>query len=135
MIRYHTHDRAPHLTLELHGIISEEDLRSTLADLPTTLASLPADFVLLTTYADVLRFRAHAIGQLFYYVARIFDADPQLCVFVNGKSAVYPGLRLFIEKIGRPNQVAFVSSRADADDRIRALFPHSCNPFSGARKM
>lgn len=123
MIRYRTQERAPHLVVELEGIISEEEIRRSFSALPATLSSLPADFVLLAAYAEVVLFRAHALGPLFYNIARIFDADPQLCVFVDGTNSPSPGLRQFIEQIGFANQVVFVPSRADADDRIRASVP------------
>lgn len=120
MIRYRTSDRAPHLVIELEGTIDEEEIHRTFTALPSTLSSLPAGFVLLTTYVDVVLFQAHALGPLFYNIVRIFDADPQLCVFVDGTNSPYPGLRQFIEQVGLADQVAFVPSRADADDHIQA---------------
>lgn len=120
MIRYRTQERAPHLLIELEGTISGQEVRQGLADLPDVLAALPPNFVVLAVYSEVVLFQANAIGALFYFVAHIFDADPGLCVFVDGGKSPYPGLRAFIEKIGIDDQVAFVRTQAEADERIRA---------------
>ncbi|HKL88290.1 MAG TPA: hypothetical protein VJ884_04730 [Salinibacter sp.] len=121
MIRYRTQERAPHLLFELTGKVAGKDVRQELADLPEVLASLPSDFVVLAVYPEVILFEADAIGPLFYFITHIFDADPGLCVFVDGGQSLHPGLRAFIEKIGLEEQVAFVPSREEADVRIRAF--------------
>jgi hypothetical protein len=121
MIRYRTQGRAPHLLFELEGRVTGTDVRRELADLPQVLASLPTDFVVLAVYPDVILFEADAIGPLFYFTTHIFDAEPGLCVFVDGGRPPHPGLRAFIEKIGLDDQVAFVLTRAEADERIRAF--------------
>jgi hypothetical protein len=120
MVRYRTQSRAPHLLIELSGEVSGEEVRRELADLPDALASLPPDFVALAEYPAVILFKANAVGPLFYFVTHIFDAEPGLFVFVDGGQSPHPGLRAFVEQIGLDDQVAFVRTREEADDRIRA---------------
>lgn len=119
MIRYRTQERAPHLVFELGGKVAGKDVRRELADLPDVLASLPKNFVMLAVYPEVILFEADAIGPLFYFITHIFDVDPGLCVFVDGGKSPHPGLRAFIEKIGLDDQVAFVPTEEEADERIR----------------
>jgi hypothetical protein len=121
MIRYRTQERAPHLLFELEGKVAGREVRRELADLPETLASLPPGFVVLAAYPDVILFEADAIGPLFYFITHIFEADPGLCVFVDGGKSPHPGLRTFIEKIGLDDQVVFVPTQKEADERIRAF--------------
>lgn len=120
-VRHYTRERAPQLVIELDGRVSGSEVRRGLADLPETLAALPSHFVALIVYPDVILFEAEAVGPLFYFVAHLFDADPGLCVFVDGGRSPHPGLRAFIEQIGLTDQVAFVPTRAAADDRIRTF--------------
>jgi hypothetical protein len=47
------------------------------------------------------------------------DANPGLCVFVDGGQSPHPGLRAFIHQIELGDQVAFVRTREAADDRIQ----------------
>jgi hypothetical protein len=121
MVCYRTQERAPHLLIELEGRVSGSAVRQAFADLPGTLAGLPSDFVALIDYPDVILFEAEAIGPLFYFVTHLFEADPGLCVFVDGGRSPHPGLRAFIEQIGLTDQVAFVPTREAADERIRAF--------------
>jgi hypothetical protein len=121
MVRYRTQERAPHLVIELEGRVTGSAVRRAFADLPDTLSALPADFVARIDYPDVVLFEAEAIGPLFYFVTHLFDAEPALCVFVDGGRSPHPGLRSFIEQIGLTDQVAFVPTREAADERIRAF--------------
>jgi len=121
MIRYDTHADPPHLRVDLDGRVTGPDVRRTLSDLPTALAALPPDFVARIAYPDVLLFEGDAVGPLFYYVAHLFDADPALCVFVDGGASPHPGLRAFVEQLGLTDQVCFVPTREAAADRIRAF--------------
>jgi hypothetical protein len=120
MIRYDTHTDPPHLRIDLDGRIAGPDVRRTFADLPADLAALPSGFVARIAYPDVLFFEADAVGPLFYYVTHLFNADPALCVFVDGGSSPHPGLRAFVEQLGLTDQVCFVPTREAADERIRA---------------
>ena len=119
MIRYCTQDEAPHLLFELEEAVSESEVRRGLAGLLDDLQTLPNDFVMLAVYPEMTFFEADAVGPLFYYVARIFDAAPGFCVFVDGGRSPHPGLRAFIEQIGLDDQVAFVPTREEADARIQ----------------
>ena len=121
MARYRTQERAPHLLIELEGRVSGNAVREAFADLPDTLAALPSDFVVRVDYPDVILFEAEAIGPLFYFVTHLFDADPALCVFVDGGRSPHPGLRTFIEQIGLTDQVSFVPTQEAAEQRIRAF--------------
>ena len=121
MARYRTQERAPHLLIELEGRVSGNAVREAFADLPDTLAALPSDFVVRVDYPDVILFEAEAIGPLFYFVTHLFDADPALCVFVDGGRSPHPGLRTFIEQIGLTDQVSFVPTQEAAEERIRAF--------------
>jgi len=113
MIRHTTYTDVPQLRVELEG-------RRTFADLPAALASLPASFVARIAYSDVLLFEADAVGPLFYCVTHLFHADPALCVLVDGGSSPHPGLRAFVEQLGRIDQGCFVPTREAADECIRA---------------
>lgn len=119
MIRYSTQDEAPHLLFEGEEAVSETEVRHGLDGLLDDLQSLPNDFVMLAIYPEMTYLEADAVGPLFYHVARIFDADPGLCVFVDGGRSPHPGLRAFIEQIGLDDQVAFVRTREEADARIQ----------------
>jgi hypothetical protein len=121
MVRYYTQERAPHLVIELEGRVSGSAVRRAFADLPETLSALPANFVVRIAYPDVILFEAEAIGPLFYFITHLFDADPGLCVFVDGGQSPHPGLRTFIKQIGLTDQVAFVPTRKAADERIEAF--------------
>jgi hypothetical protein len=118
MVRFDTQQRAPHLLVELGGTVTGSDVRTELADLPQALRSLPDDFVALIVYPDATYFKANAVGPLFYFVTHLFDADPGLCVFVDGGRSPHPGLRAFIGEIELENQTAFVPTRTEADERI-----------------
>jgi hypothetical protein len=119
MIRYRTQSRAPHLFIELEGTVDGEQVRHAFRDLPDALSRLPAQFVMLASYPDLLLLEADAVGPLFYFVTHIFDADPGLCVFVDGGRSPHPGLRAFIERIGLDDQVHFVETPAEADEQIQ----------------
>jgi hypothetical protein len=119
MIRYRTQPDAPHLVIELDDTVSGEEVRRKLADLPEALQTLPDGFVMMAVYPDLTLLQFDAVGALFYFVAQIFDADPGLCVFVDGGQPHHPGLRAFIKKVGLDDQVAFVPTREEADTRIR----------------
>lgn len=121
MIRYRTQEQAPHLLFDLEGRVAGDEVHRELAGLPDVLTSLPQDFTMLAVYSEVILFEAEAVGPLFYFIAHIFDANPGLCVFVNGGKSPHPGLRAFIEKIGIDDQVAFVRTREEADERIQAF--------------
>ena len=119
MIRYRTQPDVPHLVIELDDTVSGEAARRELADLPEALQTLPDGFVMTAVYPDLTLLRFDAVGALFYFVAHVFDADPGLCVFVDGGQPHHPGLRTFIKKVGLDEQVAFVPTREEADDRIQ----------------
>jgi len=119
MVRFRTQQRAPHLSIELEGTVSGNDVRTAFANLPQVLRSLPDDFVALIEYPDVAYFKADAVGPLFYYVTHLFEADPGLCVFVDGGRSPHPGLRAFIKEIGLENQTVFVPTRNEADKHLR----------------
>lgn len=121
MIRFRTQPHAPHLLIELEGKVSGGEVRAELADLPEVLKSFPDRFVVMAAYPEVVLFKANAVGPLFYYITHIFDANPALCIFVDGGRSPHPGLRTFIQRIGLQEQVTFVSTREEADDRIRAF--------------
>jgi len=120
-IRHHTRRRAPHFVVEFSGRVSGTDVRRAFADLPDTLAALPPDFVALLVYPDLILLEPEAVPPLFYFVTYLFDADPGLCVFVDGGKSPHPGLRAFIERVSLAGQAAFVPTRAAADDRIRTF--------------
>ena len=124
MIRYSTHPDAPHLVVELEGTISGATVKKELRTLPDDLASMPDQFVMLALYPDAGLVEAEALRPLFYLVAQVFEADPHLCVFVDGGHSPHPGLRSFINQIGLDGQVAFVRTKADAEKRIASL-PHT----------
>ena len=119
MIRYDTRSAAPHLVVELKGTVSEEEVQRELAQLPGDLASFPDAFVALVLYSEVGLYEADAVGPLFGFFARLFDAGPGLCVFVDGGQSPHPGLRTFIEKVGLEDQVVFVRTRNEANQRIQ----------------
>lgn len=121
MIRLYTQSHAPHLVIELAGRVSGGEVRTELADLPEVLGALPDRFVVLASYPEVVLFKANAIGPLFYFVTHIFDADPGLCVFVDGGTSPHPDLRAFIQRIGLDKQITFVPTQTEADARIRAF--------------
>ena len=120
MIRYGTYEHPPHLRIELDGRVAGPDVRRAFADLPAALEALPPGFVAQVVYPDVLLFEADAVGPLFYYVTHLFDAEPALCVFVDGGSSPHPGLRAFVERLGLTDQVCFVPTREAADEQLRA---------------
>ena len=121
MIRYHTQREAPHLVIELDDAVSGEEVRRAFSDLPDALTALPSNFVMMAVYPDLTLLKAGAVGPLFYFIAHIFDANPSLCVFVDGGRTHHPGLRDFIQKVGMDDQVAFVPTREEADARIQQL--------------
>lgn len=121
MIRLRTQQRAPHLVIELNDTVSGHDVRQELTNLPELLSTLPARFVALIVYSEVHFFEAETVGPLFYYVTHLFDADPGLCVFVDGGRSPHPGLRSFIHQIGLKDQSVFVPTRNEADTQIRSF--------------
>ena len=84
MIRYRTSDDAPHIYVEGRGIITEAEVLANLDTLPDALDAAPSGFVLLAEYPGLLRIEDAAVGRLFYYIARVFEAHPGLAVFVTG---------------------------------------------------
>ncbi len=121
MIYLRTQQPAPHLVIELENTVSGPDVRQELASLPTLLSALPDRFVARIVYSELLLFEAEAVGPLFYYVTHLFDADPGLCVFVDGGRSPHPGLRSFIRRIGLTDQLVFVPTRSEADAQIRSF--------------
>lgn len=119
MVRFHTQRRAPHLVIELSGQVSGPKVRSELQDLPDTLSSLPPQFVALALYPNLTVLDADAVGPLFYFVAHLFDADPGLCVFVDGGRAHHPGLREFINQVGLKDQTVFAPTEEAGQAHIR----------------
>ena len=115
-----TQESPPHLIVELDGRITGSTIRHAFNTFPALLAALPSRFVTLATYPDVTLFAPDAVGQLFSIVARLFDAEPGLCVFVDGGKSPHPGLRDFITRVGTESRLLFVPTIADALDHIRA---------------
>jgi len=120
MIHFRTQRQAPHLVIELSGEVSGASVRSELADLPAALSTLPPDFVMMVVYPNLLRIADDALGALFYFVAHLFDADPGLCTFVDGGKSPHPGLRNFIQRVARDDQLVFVPTQTDAEAHIEA---------------
>ena len=114
VIHFHTADEAPHLVIEMSGPMTRDAVCLGFDRFLTVLASLPPQFVMLATYPDVARIDPDAVGPLFSVVVRLFDADPGLCVFVDGGKSLHPGLRDFIIRVGGESQVAFVPTVAEA---------------------
>jgi len=119
MIRYRTQSEAPHLVIELGDTVSRPEVRRELGELSEDLRVLPDAFVMMAVYPDLALLKFDAVGALFYFVAQIFDADPGLCVFVDGGRTHHPGLRTFIEQVGLDDQVVFVPTNEAADARIQ----------------
>jgi hypothetical protein len=119
MVRYDTQSDAPHLVIELDDAVCGDEVRRELGDLPDVLSSRPDDFVMMAVYPDLTLLKTGAVGSLFYFVAHIFDADPGLCVFVDGGQPHHPGLRTFIKQVGLDDQVAFVPTREEATTHIQ----------------
>jgi hypothetical protein len=114
VIHFHTADEAPHLVIEMSGPMTRDAVCLGFDRFLTVLGSLPPQFVMLATYPDVARIDPDAVGPLFSVVVRLFDADPGLCVFVDGGKSLHPGLRDFIIRVGGESQVAFVPTVAEA---------------------
>jgi hypothetical protein len=123
VIHFHTSEEAPHLVIEMSGPMTRDAVCLGFDRFLTVLGSLPPQFVMLATYPDVPRIDPDAVGPLFSVVVRLFDADPGLCVFVNGGKSLHPGLRHFITRVGGESQVAFVPTVAEAFDCIGGQQP------------
>jgi hypothetical protein len=120
MVHFRTQRQPPHLVIELQGEVSGNSVRRELTDLPSALSALPPNFVVMALYPHLTRVGDDAAGPLFYFVAHLFDADPGFCAFVDGAESPHPGLRSFIQRVAREDQVVFVPTEAEAQRRIRA---------------
>jgi hypothetical protein len=123
VVHFHTAEDAPHLVVELSGPMTHDAVCLGFDRFLTVLSSLPPQFVLLATYPDVPHIDPDAVGPLFSVVVRLFDAEPSLCVFVDGGRSLHPGLRNFITRVGGENRIAFVPTIDDAIDRIGGTRP------------
>lgn len=121
MVHFRTQRQVPHLVIELSGVVSGESVRQELNDLPAVLSTLPPNFVMMVVYPNLTRVENDAVGALFYFVAHLFDADPGLCTFVDGGKSPHPGLRAFIERVARTDQIVFVPTQTEAEAHIQAF--------------
>jgi len=115
MIRLRIADEAPHIYVRGSGTLTEAEIRKELAALPDYLDAAPPGFVLLAEYPDLLLIEPDAVGPLFYYIARIFEAQPGLAVFTTGGKERHPGLRAFMSQIDTHGSLRVVHTRAEAD--------------------
>lgn len=114
MLRYTSSSTSPHVYVEASGMVTASEVRSALSPLPDDLDAMPTDFVVLAEYPDLILIKDDAVGPLFYYVARLFDAEPSLAVFVTGGERKHPGLRQFIETLGRDHEIQIVDTMKEA---------------------
>ena len=118
MIRLRTAEEAPHIHVRGSGTLTEAEVREELGALPGHLDAAPPGFVLLAEYPDLLLIEPEAVGPLFYYIARVFEAQPGLAVFVTGGKERHPGLRAFMGQIDTHESLRVVHTRAEADQII-----------------
>jgi len=118
MITYHPSDTPPHIVVEAEGFLSGPEVRRVLAPMKDHLRALEPGFVIMALYPDLVMLKGEAIETLFYYIARVFDADPGLFVMVDGNHSPHPGLRAFVEQLGEENQVQFVAAREEGEALI-----------------
>ena len=75
---------------------------------------------MMALYPNLVMFKSDAVESLFYYIARVFEADPGLFIMVDGNQSPHPGLRTFVEQLGESDQVQFAETRDDAQSLINA---------------
>jgi len=114
MISFRQSQTAPHIVVEAEGTISGADVRRELAPLRDVLKSIEPGFTVMALYPDLVMLQSDAIGALFYYIARVFDAEPGLFLMVDGGRSPHPGLRAFVEQLGVEGQVRFAETIEDA---------------------
>jgi hypothetical protein len=115
MVRFRATDEAPHIHVELSGLITGPEVRAQLAGLPAALDAAPDGFVFLAEYPDLIRFEDDAVGPIFYHVARIFAAEPGLVLFVTGGDEKHPGLRTFVDQVDTHDVHHYVDTLDEAD--------------------
>lgn len=118
MITYHPSDIPPQIVVEAEGSLSGPEVRRVLAPMHDQLRELQPGFVIIALYPDLVMLKGDAIEALFYYIARVFDADPGLFVMVDGNHSPHPGLRAFVEQLSEENQVQFVATREEGEALI-----------------
>jgi len=114
MLRYTSSSTPPHVHVEASGRVTAPEVRDALSPLPDDLDAMPDGFVVLAEYPKLILIEEGAVGPLYYYVARLFDAEPRLALFVTGGEQKHPGLRQFIETLSRDHQIQIVDTIAEA---------------------
>jgi len=121
MITYRQSNEPPHLVVEASGSISGAEVRRALNPVRERLDEIEPGFVMMALYPDLVMFKSDAVEALFYYIARVFDAEPGLFIMVDGNQSPHPGLRAFVEQLGESDQVQFVETADDAQALINAF--------------
>lgn len=121
MITYRESHEPPHLIVEASGSISGAEVRRALDPMRERLDTINPGFVMMALYPNLVMFKSDAVESLFYYIARVFDADPGLFIMVDGNQSPHPGLRAFVEQLGESDQVQFVETRGDAQAMVNAF--------------
>ncbi|PEN13130.1 hypothetical protein CRI94_10800 [Longibacter salinarum] len=106
---------SPEIVVEAEGSVSGADVRRELAPMRDLLEDIEPGFVLMTVYPNLVMLQPDAIGALFYYVARVFDANPGLFILVDGGRSPHPGLRSFVQQLGIKGQVEFAATVEEAE--------------------
>jgi hypothetical protein len=114
MISLRQSSEPPQILVEAAGSVSGAEVRRELAPLRDFLKTLEPGFTVMAVYPDLVMLKNDAVESLFYFIARIFDAEPGRFLMVDGGRSPYPGLRAFIEQLGTDGQVIFTETVEEA---------------------
>jgi len=120
MISYRHSTTAPHILVRASGSVSGAEVRQELAPLREHLESMEPGFTVLAVYPELVMLKPDAVGALFYYIARLFDAEPKHFIMVDGGQSPHPGLRAFVQQLGVEGQLQFIETLEKAEAFIRA---------------
>lgn len=119
MIRYRVTSTVPEVVVHASGVVTADSLRHAFGTFPDDLRALDPGFVLVVHHPALVMFETEAMGLLFTLIARVFDAEPGLVVFVDGGRTLNAGLRSFIERLDTEGRARFVPTKGEADRLVR----------------
>jgi hypothetical protein len=119
MIRYRITSSVPEVVVHASGVVTADSLRHAFDTFPGDLRTLDPGFVLVVHHPALVMFEAEAVGLIYTLVARVFDAEPGLVVFVDGGRTLNEGLRGFIDRLDTEGRARFVSTKQEADGLVR----------------
>jgi hypothetical protein len=114
MIQYRTSSEPPHLTIQLSGTVTEDDVHDEFQEFEKILSTLPSRYVVLVDCLEPTYLTPPAVGPLYYYAVRALDTDPGLTVLLYGDRNPDPHLSAFLRRVVPGNRVRIAQSEEEA---------------------